>query len=100
MDLERSDVFKAEAIRRSVKMRADFETAWTLDSWVADERLRTFMSSTILRRRMRRETVVAFSAPTCIVAMEVCCGAHHMGRTLAAQGHTERLMSPEYVRPM
>jgi transposase len=31
--------------------------------------------------------------------MEACCGAHHLGRLLAAQGHTVRLMSPEYVRP-
>jgi transposase len=31
--------------------------------------------------------------------MEACCGAHHLGRALAAQGHTIRLMSPEYVRP-
>jgi transposase len=50
---------------------------------------------------MRRETVMTFGATllACIVAMEVCCGAHHMGRALAAQGHTIRLMSPEYVRP-
>ena len=42
-----------------------------------------------VRRRMRRETVIAFAAklPGCVVAMEACCGAHHMGRTLAAQGH-------------
>ncbi|GMA79957.1 IS110 family transposase [Methylorubrum aminovorans] len=55
----------------------------------------------VLRRRMRRESVIAFGAqlPCCVVAMEACCGAHHMGRTLAAQGHTVRLMSPEYVRP-
>src|SRR3954470_19891648 len=55
----------------------------------------------VLRRRMRRETVLAFGAklPACVVAMEACCGAHHMGRTLAAHGHTIRLMSPEYVRP-
>lgn len=55
----------------------------------------------VLRRRMRRETVIAFGAklPNCVVAMEACCGAHHMGRALAAQGHTIRLMSPEYVRP-
>src|SRR6516165_10356373 len=37
--------------------------------------------------------------PACVVAMEACCGAHHLGRVLAAQGHTVRLMSPEYVRP-
>ncbi|HEY8070439.1 MAG TPA: IS110 family transposase [Methylocystis sp.] len=55
----------------------------------------------VVRRRMRRETVIAFclKLPTCTIAMEACCGAHHMGRALAAQGHVIRLMSPEYVRP-
>src|SRR3954452_1573825 len=55
----------------------------------------------VLRRRMRRETVVAFAAglPPCVVAMEACCGAHHLGRALQARGHQVRLMSPEYVRP-
>jgi transposase len=55
----------------------------------------------VLRRRMRRETVVAFAAglSPCVVAMEACCGAHHLGRALQAQGHQVRLMSPEYVRP-
>ena len=31
--------------------------------------------------------------------MEACCGAHFLGRTFEAQGHTVRLMSPEYVAP-
>jgi transposase len=31
--------------------------------------------------------------------MEACCGAHHLGRHLAAQGHEVRLILPEYVRP-
>jgi transposase len=55
----------------------------------------------VVRRRMRRESIAAFAAkaPGCIVAMEACCGAHHLGRQLAAQGHEVRLMSPEYVRP-
>ena len=35
----------------------------------------------------------------CVIAMEACCGAHHLGRVLSAQGHTLRLMSPEYVWP-
>lgn len=50
---------------------------------------------------MRREGVIAFAAKqsACVVAMEARCGAHHMGRVLAAQEHTVRLMSPEYVRP-
>jgi transposase len=54
-----------------------------------------------LRRRMRRETVLAFTRqlPPCTVAMEACCGAHHVGRQLLMQGHGVRLMSPEYVRP-
>jgi transposase len=55
----------------------------------------------VKRRRMRPESIVAFTkdlAP-CIVAMEACCGAHHLGRVLRSQGHTVRLMSPEYVRP-
>ena len=33
------------------------------------------------------------------MAMEACCGAHHLGRVFAARGHEVRLMSPEYVRP-
>lgn len=55
----------------------------------------------LLRRRMRREGVVALAAklPGCVVAMDACCGAHHLGRLLVAQGHEVRLMSPEYVRP-
>src|SRR5689334_20634586 len=55
----------------------------------------------LLRRRMKRESVVAFTQrwPSSLVAMEACCGAHHLGRQLAAQGHAVRLMSPEYVRP-
>src|SRR5829696_4816233 len=55
----------------------------------------------VLRRRMRRDTLVnlASSLPPCMIAMEACCGAHHLGRLLASQGHSIRLMSPEYVRP-
>lgn len=55
----------------------------------------------VLRRRMRHQTVVQFASglPRCVMAMEACCGAHHLGRILQAQGHEVRLMSPEYVRP-
>jgi transposase len=55
----------------------------------------------IKRRRMRPESIAAFTEklPACIVAMEACCGAHHLGRLMAGQGHNVRLMSPEYVRP-
>ena len=55
----------------------------------------------VLRRRMRRSALGSFvtSLRRCVVAMEACCGAHHLGRVFAAQGHEVRLMSPEYVRP-
>src|SRR6187397_3211563 len=55
----------------------------------------------VLRRRLQRGSVIKLTAelPACIVAMEACCGAHHIGRLLHAQGHRVRLMSPEYVRP-
>ena len=55
----------------------------------------------ILRRRMQRKSIAVLGAKLspCIIAMEACCGAHHLGRVLSTQGHTVRLMSPEYVRP-
>lgn len=55
----------------------------------------------LLRRRMRRDSVLKLAAgmPACVMAMEACCGAHHLGRQLREQGHDVRLMSPEYVRP-
>ncbi|CAN7603395.1 IS110 family transposase [Pararhizobium sp. LjRoot255] len=55
----------------------------------------------VLRRRLRREGVIklGLTLPSCVMAMEACCGAHHLGRQLRSQGHDIRLMSPEYVRP-
>jgi transposase len=55
----------------------------------------------VLRRRLQRDGVVKLAAglPGCVMAMEACCGAHHLGRRLRDQGHRVRLMSPEYVRP-
>jgi len=55
----------------------------------------------VLRRRLHRNSVAKLTAdlPRCVMAMEACCGAHHLGRVLQGQGHQVRLMSPEYVRP-
>src|SRR5580693_1972719 len=55
----------------------------------------------ILRRRMQRKSIAVLGArlSPCVIAMEACCGAHHLGRVLSTLGHTVRLMSPEYVRP-
>lgn len=55
----------------------------------------------VLRRRVSRGKLTEFVGrlPACVVAMEACCGAHHLGRVFEAQGHAVRLMSPEYVQP-
>jgi transposase len=55
----------------------------------------------IMRRRIHRDSVIKIASelPPCVVAMEACCGAHHLGRILRDRGHQVRLMSPEYVRP-
>src|ERR1700758_2574707 len=55
----------------------------------------------VVRRTMRRQTLIEYigKLPRCVVAMEACCGAHHLGRLFAMHGHEIRLMSPEYVQP-
>jgi transposase len=55
----------------------------------------------VMRRRMQRDSVIKFASnlTPCVVAMEACCGAHHLGRIVRDHGHQVRLMSPEYVRP-
>ena len=44
----------------------------------------------VLRRRAKRETLIGLVAklPPCIVAMEACCGGHHLGRLFAAKDMT------------
>ena len=54
----------------------------------------------VLRKRMRRDRLLAFTANLArsTVALEACCGAHHLGRRFLEQGHGVRLMPPAYVR--
>ena len=54
-----------------------------------------------LRRRVKRDRLSALTGnmPACLIGMEACCGAHHLGRALEAQGHKVRLMPPQYVKP-
>ena len=55
----------------------------------------------VMRRKMRRETLIGLAEKLrpCVVGMEACCGAHHLGRVFATRGHDVRLMSPEHARP-
>lgn len=55
----------------------------------------------VLRKRLRRDQVVAFFAqlPPSVIGMEACGGAHHWARVLQALGHEVRLMAPQLVKP-
>ena len=55
----------------------------------------------VLRKRVQRFRLLDFLArlAPCVVAMEACGGAHHVGRFCLQFGHEPRLMSPLYVRP-
>ena len=55
----------------------------------------------VVRRQCSRTQLIRTLAtlPPCLVGMEACCGAHHLGRILIAQGHDVRLIPPQYVKP-
>jgi transposase len=39
------------------------------------------------------------NVPCCLIGMEACSGAHHIGRQLEALGHDVRLIPAQYVKP-
>jgi transposase len=39
------------------------------------------------------------NVPRCLIGMEACSGAHHIGRQLKALGHDVQLMPAQYVKP-
>ena len=55
----------------------------------------------IVRKRLSRAQVSKYFAqlPPCVVGMEACGGAHYWARKLQAQGHTVKLMAPQFVKP-
>ncbi len=55
----------------------------------------------LLKRKLRRPELMAFVAnlPPCIIAMEACGGAHYWAREFEKQGHTVKLISPQFVKP-
>jgi transposase len=55
----------------------------------------------VIRRQCSRTQLIRALAnlPPCLVGMEACCGAHHLGRILVGQGHDVRLIPPQYVKP-
>ena len=61
----------------------------------------TAAGSIVVRRRFSRRQLSEYMAnlPPCLVGMEACCGAHHVGRVLIAYGHQVKLLPPQFVRP-
>lgn len=53
----------------------------------------------VFSRKLTRVKLPDFIQPTCLVAPEVCGGAHHCARKLQAMGHEVRLIPPAYVKP-
>jgi transposase len=54
--------------------------------------LQTKVSRAQLERRLA-------NVPPCLIGMEACSGAHHIGRQLEALGHDVRLIPAQYVKP-
>src|SRR5215213_5205778 len=55
----------------------------------------------VLRRKVARGQLLQCLAnlPACLVGMEACTGAHHVGRQLVALGHDVHLLPAQYVKP-
>jgi transposase len=55
----------------------------------------------ILRKKKSRNQLEQSLAnvPACLIGMEACSGAHHLGRKLEKLGHQVRLLPAQYVKP-
>ena len=50
------------------------------------------------RTRKKLKQSLANTAP-CLIGMEACAGAHHVGRELKKLGHQVKLLPAQYVKP-
>jgi len=55
----------------------------------------------VLRKQLKRQQMAVFFAnlPPCLIGMEACASAHFWARKLSEQGHTVKLMAPQFVKP-
>lgn len=55
----------------------------------------------VLKQRIERNKLSEYIAnlPLCTIAMESCGGANYWARVFQRQGHTVKLISPQYVKP-
>lgn len=56
---------------------------------------------TVPKKQLKRDQIVTVfvNLPSCLIGMDACGSAHHWARKLQAQGHSVRLMAPQYVKP-
>lgn len=54
-----------------------------------------------VRKQLKRAEMASYFAnlAPCLIGMEACGSAHHWARKLEAQGHTVKLMAPQFVKP-
>ena len=55
----------------------------------------------VLRKQLRRAQMLDYftKLPPCLIGMEACSSAHYWARELQKQGHTVKLMAPQFVKP-
>lgn len=54
------------------------------------------MQTKLSRSQLERQLV---NVPPCLIGLEACSGAHHIGRMLERLGHDVRLIPAQYVKP-
>ncbi|GCE82049.1 IS110 family RNA-guided transposase [Komagataeibacter diospyri] len=59
------------------------------------------LGNVLVRRRLRRSEVIRFfeTLSPCLVGIEACGTSHYWARTIAAFGHTVKMMPAIYVKP-
>lgn len=57
--------------------------------------------SRVLIKRLKRGNLIEFMAniTPCLVGIEACASAHYWARVFEEQGHTVKMMSPQFVKP-
>ena len=55
----------------------------------------------VLKKQIKRDEMAVFFAnlTPCLIGMEACGSAHYWARKLQRQGHTVKLMAPQFVKP-
>ncbi len=55
----------------------------------------------VFKKTLSRKALILYVAnlPPCMIAMEACGGSHYWGRKFTEMVHTDKLISPQFVKP-